>query len=207
MRIFTSSFARRFLIITLFIFTGIIIRPYATSVSPARVNDGFPASLIGVHHLGADYSIYKFHINKSIGDSVGEGGGGGSMVCCMTLPRQWDASLSVDVRWAVDHIIRSVKTGQPDTTEVEGIYHAQVPVEKYTTPGDFYVHFFPNGRIRVAVTSMDSDSDEHPIRSGDMQALRTATAGKRIEALFTEEEVAERRKAAYSAREKYGDWR
>lgn len=184
-----------------------IFGPCMTLNSGAMANDSFPASVIGVHHLGSNYSIYRFHINKSIGDSVGEGGGGGGMVCCMTLPRRWQPSLSVDVRWAVDRIIRSNRLGVSDTAEAEGTYRAQVPVEQYTEPGDFYVHFFPNGRVRIVVTNIGSDSKQHPIRPTDKQAIRIATAGKRVETLFTAKEAAERQKAADRDRQKYGDWR
>jgi hypothetical protein len=185
------------------IFLGTCTASHCTASEPGS----FPASLTGVHHLGSEYLIDRFFVNQSIGDNIGEGGGGGSIVCCMTLPRQWRPSISVDVRWEVHHVIRSTDPKLPDTAELEGIYQAQVPVEEYKIPGDFFVHFFPNGRVRVVVSSHRSNSDWHPIRRGDKKAIQAAMQGKTIKALFTEQELAENLKKIEEDRRKYGDWR
>jgi hypothetical protein len=156
--------------------------------------------------LGPEYLIYRFYVNKSIGDNINENGGGSSFVCCITLPRKWQPSLSVDVRWEVDHILKSTRADAPDTAELQGIYHAQVPVEEYKEVGNLYVHFFPNGRVRVVVSPFSSDSEEHPVRMKDMRALRRATKGKVVKGLFTPEEMAAYEKEA-SERNKQGGWR
>jgi hypothetical protein len=176
---------------------------YAQSIENRRV----PVSLIGVHHLGPQYVIYRFYVNKSIGDNIGEGGGGGSEVCCITLPTKWDPALRVDIRWEVDHIIRSHDAKLQDSAEMKGIYQAQVPVEKYSKIGDLYIHFFPNGRVRAVVSSISSDGEKHPIRQGDAKASQTAIAGKEISDLFTPEEIAEMSRKADQERKLHGDWR
>jgi hypothetical protein len=173
----------------------------------AVVHDNVAVSLIGVHHLGPDYLIQKFYINKTIGDNVGEGGGGGSMVCCITLPRKWQRSLVVDVRWEVARIIRrSTNSDLPDVGEIEGIYQAQVPVEQYTEPGNFSVHFLPNGHVYVVVNPTESEN-KHTTGSSDTPAVQTATKGQMIKALFTPQEIIERKKAANNDRNNYGGWR
>jgi hypothetical protein len=186
---------------------GILAGSGISSEADATPNDTVPASLIGLHHLGPEYLIYRFYINKAIGDNIGEGGGGGSRICCVLLPKKWSPSLVVDVRWAVDHIVRSTKPEVPETAEVEGIYHAKVPVEPYGEAGDLYVHFFPNGQVRIVVSSSGPGAEDYPIKSNDMRAAQNAVKGEAVQALFTREENEERRKISDDARKKYGDWR
>jgi len=206
MKISTSYFLRSNRISSL-LSMGILLGTCTASHSIASEPSSFLASLRGVHHLGPEYFINRFYIDQSIGDNIDEGGGGGSVVCCLTLPQQWRPAISVDVRWKVHHIIKSTAPKLPDTAELEGIYHAQVPVEKYTKPGDLFVHFFPNGRVRVLVSGVASNSEEHPIRRGDKKAIQTATQGKAVKALFTDQELAQRLKMFDDNRKKYGDWR
>lgn len=206
MRILTSHFLTKILILSI-LSAAILLGMCIPSHSAAKEPSSFPASLTGVHHLGSDYVINRFYINQSIGDNIGEGGGGGSMVCCMTLPQKWQPSMSVDVRWKVHRIIRSADPKLPDTEEIEGIYQAQVPVEEYKEPGDFFVHFFSNGRVRVVVSSDRSNGERHPIRREDTKAMQAATRGKPIKALFTEQELAAHSKMIEDHRRKYGDWR
>lgn len=205
-RISASYFLRTIPIVSL-LSAPILLGASAASHSVASAPNSVLASLAGVHHLGPDYLINRFYVNQSIGDNIDEGGGGGSRVCCMTLPRQWRPSISVDVRWKVHHIIRSADPKRPDTEEIEGIYQAQVPVEEYAEPGDLFVHFFPNGRVRVVVSGFASNSERHPIREEDTKARQTAVRGRAIKALFTEQELAEGLKKIEDDRRKYGDWR
>jgi hypothetical protein len=206
MEISAAYFLRSNLISSLFSVT-ILLGTCTTSHSIASEPASFSASLTGVHHLGPDYVINRFYVNQSIGDNIGEGGGGGSIVCCMTLPRQWRPSMSVDIRWKVHRIIRSADPKIPETERIEGIYQAQVPVEEYAEPGDFFVHFFSNRRVRVVVSSHRSNNEWHPIRRGDKKAIQAAVQGKTIKALFTEQELAENLKKIEEDRRKYGDWR
>jgi hypothetical protein len=204
-RIPASYFLARPKLISLLLLASIFLGTCRSSHSAA--NDRFPAAVIGVHHFGPDYWVDRFYIEEYINDNIGEGGGGGSIACCVTLPRQWRPSLSVDVRWKVHHIVRSTNPKVEDTAELEGIYHAQVPVEEYARPGDLFVHFFPNGRVRILVSSAASNSDLHPIRQGDVKAIRKAIEGKPVKALFTDQELARRLKMFEDDRKKYGDWR
>lgn len=165
------------------------------------------ASLTGVHHLGPNHLIYKFHVNKSISDNISRGGGGGSEVCCIMLPRSWTPTLLADVRWLVVHFIKSADPTASEKSEIEGIYHALVPIEKYTEPGNLYVHFFPNGRVRVVVSTFTSDSEEHPVKPGDSSASRIASVGRAARALFTPAEEAELKQKAEQARKEHRGWR
>lgn len=172
-----------------------------------RVETHIPVSLTGVQHLGSDYRISDFYVDKYSGGTVGESGGGGSIVCCLMLPKKWYPGLKAEVRWEVRHIIRPSDPALPETEEVAGLYRAQVPVEVYATPGDFYVHFFPGGRVRIVVSEFTTTGKQHPIQRGDSSASRMATVGSAVKTLFTADEIAEFKREDARDRAKYGDWR
>lgn len=172
-----------------------------------KVSSHVPAFLVGVHHLSSDHYINRFYVNESISDNIGEGGGGGSKVCCLSLPRKWNPSLVADVRWEVHHILRATEENSQDTGEVEGVYRAQVPIESYIEPGDFYVHFFPDKRVRIVVSPVPPSNKRHPVQRRDSHAAQKSTLGYQIKALFTDEELAERRREYENYRKKHGGWR
>jgi hypothetical protein len=186
---------------------ALALTPCGLIYAQTKINRSMPVSLIGVHHLGEDYTVYRFYINKSIGDNIGEGGGGGSLVCCIVLPEIWGPSLKVDVRWEVDHIIRSNNPRIPEQAELKGMYRAEVPIEKYSELGNLYVHFFPDGRVRAIVSSISSNGELHPVRPGDRNAVRKATIGREIKVLLTPDEISEIARDADRERKQYGDWR
>lgn len=172
-----------------------------------KVETHIPVSVTGVHHLGSDYRIADFYVDKYNGGTVGESGGGGGIVCCLMLPKKWYPGLKADVRWEVRHIIRPSDPALPETEEVAALYHAQVPVEAYVEPSHFWVHFFPQGRVRIVVSDTGPYGKGHPIQFDDMQAIQKAAAGSVVKALFTTEELAEFEHEAARDRKKYGDWR
>jgi len=206
MKLFIPSFVRwRIVVLLIFIaaLSGVGVMVYETF----KVDKNFPTTLTGVHHLGSDYYINRFYINRSISDNVGDGGGGGSKVCCLSLPRKWSPALTADVRWEVIHILRAPDPTVQDTAEVEGIYRAQVPIEKYTKSGNFYVHFFPGRRVRIVVTETPSYSEDHPVQSESSLAIDNATLGYSVERMFTDEELAEDQREIDLDRKKFGGWR
>ncbi|NIA53112.1 DUF3304 domain-containing protein [Massilia sp. TW-1] len=172
-----------------------------------KVETHIPVFSIGVHHMGSDYRIPDFYVNKYSAGSVGESGGGGGMVCCFMLPKKWYPGLKADVRWELRHITRESSGSGAKTEEVAGFYRAQVPVEAYAKPGDFYVHFFPGGRVRIVVSEFSITGKEHPIQGDDPLASQTATPGSPIKSLFTAEELAEFEREFARDKAKYGDWR
>lgn len=206
MNLFVPAFVR-WRIVVLLIFVGVFISIAVLIYKSLKVEKNFPTTLTGVHHLGSDYFINRFYINKSISDNVGEGGGGGSHVCCLSLPKKWSPALTADVRWEVIHILRARDPSIQDTGEIEGIYRAQVPIEKYTKTGNFYVHFFPGRGVRIVVSDTPSFSEDHPIQSEDGRANTNATVGYPIASMFTEEELAENQREIDRDRKKFGGWR
>lgn len=172
-----------------------------------KPENNFFAAMVGVHHLGPDYRIGNFYVNKRISGSVGEGGGGGSRRCCVKLPNKFDEELKADVRWEVWRAVREVNSTVPVKSKIEGIYRASVPVESYTDIGDFYVHFFSNGRVRIVVSQYSFIGKLHPIQRDDSSAAQQATSGRKIEVMFSKTELDEFQRQAEQDRKLYGDWR
>lgn len=206
MRIPIPNFLRWYPVMSLLLM-GILISLCVFLIKYFKVDDHIPVSITGVHHLGSDYRIADFYVNKYSGGTVGESGGGGGIVCCIMLPIKWYPGLKADVRWEVRHIIRSSDPAVPETEEVFALYRAQVPIEAYSKPGEFYVHFFPNGHLRIVVSEFTPTGKQHPIQWDDPLAIRSATAGAVVKSLFTSAEMAEFDREIARDRAKGGDWR
>ena len=160
-----------------------------------RNNDDFAGvSLTGVQHMGHDFNISEFYVDGYYGSNVGREGGGGGYMCCVMLPTKWRPGLSVEVRWSVGNwskLDRSQTVLGDYSSLTFEIYKAQVPVEKYEAAEDVYVHFFAGGKARVVSSMAGPEGPRHPISRSDLHAADSATAGVRMEAMFTEVEQAE----------------
>ena len=96
--------------------------------------------LTGIDHLADHLSVQEFSVNGTSGAQAGKGG---SMVCCVSLPDQWQPGMTVKVRWNV--------TNWRDCRGEE--HEAVVPVERYEEVGRLYVHFFPDNKVRVIASN------------------------------------------------------
>lgn len=206
MKIPILSFVRSHPVVSL-LALGVMLGSYALIHARSRGDDRMGVSVNAVQHLGSGHLIHEFYVDKGYYGNVGEEGGGGSHSCCVTLPKHWYPGLKADVRWEVHRIIKPSNPAESETVAIEGRYRGQVPVEAYGEPAEFYVHFFPNGRVRIVVSPIDHSGDGHPIRWGDAKESLLATAGAPIKEIFTAEELAELRRENARDREKYGDWR
>jgi hypothetical protein len=180
-------------------------------LATARAGMFAAVPLTGVHHMGDKFNIPQFYADGYDGSNVGREGGGGRNVCCVLLPRKWRPGLSVEVRWAVDDFTHEkpaeVEVGNFDSVEAGGIFIAQVPVERYELAEHLWVHFFAGGKVRVVSSSNSSWGNNHPIEDGDPHAIDSATAGRRVTALFSAAELAEINRKDAEHKQKYGDWR
>ena len=192
--------------ITSLILAGALFSVCSVLYNYYKADDYIPVTLTGVHHLGSDYRIAEFYVDKYGGDNVGKSGYSG-IVCCRMLPRKWSPGLKANVRWEVHHIVGSSDNEKPETEEITGIYHAQVPVEQYIEPDRIWVHFFPEGRVRIVVSPEGSDSEKHPIHPNDVQAIKRAATGRAVNALFTEQEISALRQETGSDRRNFGEGR
>ena len=86
-------------------------------------------------------------------------------------------------------------------------YIARVPVERYEVAEHVWVHFFAGGKARVVSSMPGSGGPKHPIQDDDPHAIDSATAGRRVDALFSPEELAEMERKDLKRRKTFGDWR
>lgn len=168
-------------------------------------------SVGGVHHMGSRYAIYEFFVDGSWGSNVGREGGGGSLVCCVAIPKKWRPGMTADIRWDVLHLPDDAPLehdpSKARNVESAGMYRATVPVERYGQPGKLWVHFFPDGRVRVVVSNVGPEGAKHPIRDIDPGEARSATKGIPVSELFTKEEIAATGRKTEKEKNIFGDWR
>lgn len=149
-----------------------------------------PASLVGVQHMGKNFSVAEFYVNGYEGGTAGRLGGGGAYVCCVSLPGKWRSGLKVEVRWKVTNWTNEIRSEIANqnyrSLSFDGPYIARVPVEKYDAVGDLYVHFFANGRVRVVSSSYSPLHASHPVRFNDELGGGLATAGVHIKKITEE---------------------
>ena len=118
---------------------------------------------IGVSYLGLNYTdknIVSVVVNGEGGilDVPAQGGGGG-IVCCVVIPKKWRPGLKVTIKWQEDDIPvfddkgkRVIKNGIPVVIESPR-KERTVEVPDYKTMGEFYIVFFPNEVVKVAVSN------------------------------------------------------
>jgi hypothetical protein len=108
------------------------------------------SAMVGiVNHT--DRYIYSASVAGAGGDGMPAYGAGGASICCAAIPAGWYPGMKVEVRW-------NMPIGELDVVKMK-----EVEVEKYDEPGDIYLHFFPEDRVRVIVTRYGGASTKHPI--------------------------------------------
>ena len=157
-------------------------------ISPGGLSIGKNADTVGVnivpaHHLGKNYSIEDVYVNGQWGGNAGRGGGGGGYVCCVMLPEIWRSGLVAKIKWRVidwrQENKDETKAGIFKSILDEGSYVATVPVEYYAEPGDLYIHFFSEGRVRAVSSLYSLSGKRHPI-SKSPEEQDSATKGLRL---------------------------
>jgi hypothetical protein len=121
-------------------------------------------SVSGYNHTSA--AINNFTVNGSGGGNIGPHEGGGSFVCCTTVPRQWRAGMKATVEWEKDpEPFSSVNWPQPMFSEAWNkqaeAHRAQytrhrvtVEIPRYEGVGSMNVHFLPCDQVLVAVNGV-----------------------------------------------------
>ncbi|MGV7208426.1 DUF3304 domain-containing protein [Oxalobacteraceae bacterium A2-2] len=146
-------------------------------------NYSYAAPIVGVHHLGKNFSINVFFLNKGGGGNVDRYGGGTGYLCCILIPKKWHNHLTAEVRWNV----REWEEGQPKIKK-ETIYIATVPVEAYEKVHAVYVHFLKGGKVRVTPSFYTPRNPMHPIQPEKL-GEDLATTGKEFERMFSDAEL------------------
>ncbi|MFD1559962.1 DUF3304 domain-containing protein [Paraburkholderia silviterrae] len=91
-----------------------------------------------------DVPVGIFYVNGTWGGTAPGriGSGGGSIICCVDLPKKWHPGLSVDLTWQDDNLYKK---------DPKAMAFRVVPVEKYDyfSDGFLWVLFFPDDKIKV----------------------------------------------------------
>nr|WKF57893.1 hypothetical protein HUO10_002387 [Paraburkholderia busanensis] len=91
-----------------------------------------------------DVPIGIFYVDGTWGGTSPSrlGSGGGSILCCVSLPAKWHPGLTVNLSWQDDLLYKK---------DENAMAHRVVPVEKYDFSSDGYlwVLFFPDDKIKV----------------------------------------------------------
>lgn len=107
-------------------------------------------SLSGLNYTNKN--ILDFTVNGYSGANIRANGGGGSFVCCVTIPNQWRDDLKVTVRWAEN-------SANPDQYKEKIV---KVPPYADGDFGTFVVHFYPNDVVEVLVTTKTAEHPNYP---------------------------------------------
>jgi hypothetical protein len=104
-------------------------------------NDNASVELSGINYT--DKNITGYSVNGYYAGNIHANSGGGSFFCCVLLPRNWRNDLTVNVEWNEEGV------------EEKKMKSLCVPVPKYEKSdiGFFAIHFYPNGEVKVLVTT------------------------------------------------------
>jgi hypothetical protein len=104
-----------------------------------------------------DVPIGLFYVNGTSGANVASriGSGGGTIICCVSVPAKWHPGLTVTVEWQDDNLYKK----DPDA-----MASREVPVEpyEYFSDGFLWVLFFPNDKIKVYASQWGPRSPNFP---------------------------------------------
>ncbi|VWD09439.1 DUF3304 domain-containing protein [Burkholderia contaminans] len=114
----------------------------ATQDAPVAAPDTMALKLNALNYT--DVPVGAFYVDGTWGGTVPAriGSGGGAIVCCVALPKQWHPGLTVNVQWRDDNLYRK---------DPRALASRVVPVERYDafSDGFLWLLFFPHDRIKV----------------------------------------------------------
>ena len=147
--------------------TSIIALVFSLLLAACGDEEKIGVSYLGLNHT--DKSIVSVIVNDEGGVlDVSAHGGGGKIVCCVMLPRKWKPGLIVTIKWQEGGTFQRdekgavvKKNGVP--VVIEGPWKERtVEVPKYEAMGEFYIVFFPNDEVKVAVSNGIPDVAKAP---------------------------------------------
>ncbi|MEB0094444.1 DUF3304 domain-containing protein [Pseudomonas sp. CCI4.2] len=125
--------------------------------------DRLGAPIEGYNHTSA--GINHFDVNGNGGPNIGPFGGGGSQMCCVSMPRKWHPGLTVVVEWEKDPNVGAsqywTESFSSNAWRVRMKEHRSeytrhrvvVEVAPYDELGVIDVHFLPCDQIAVAAVA------------------------------------------------------
>jgi hypothetical protein len=104
-------------------------------------NDNASIELSGINYT--DKNITGYFVNGYYAGNINANSGGGSFFCCVLMPKSWNKDLAVNVEWS------------EEGAEENKLKKIRVMVPKYESSdiGFFAVHFYPDGNVKVLVTT------------------------------------------------------
>lgn len=153
-------------VLSIFLFPFTIVACDGSQAKGSRTSKGGDDLLLGL----VGYNYTDRHISSYTVDSAGGGhinmsspsSGGSGVTCCARVSKNYRGPLRVRIRWQVDgcrYIVKSPRTGE--TQELRHYYYKESNVDVERIQGDdpayLETHFYPNGVIRVRLTSTISD--------------------------------------------------
>ena len=188
---------------------SLCVAAHETPFSKNEDKNLLAVDMIGVQHMGENFSVSEFYVNGQWAGNVGREGGGGGNVCCVMLPMKWRPGLIAEIRWSI-----ADWSNEKEFETKAGIYKsivwknykAVVPIEKYESAEDLYIHFFDGGKVRAVSSIFGSEGGRHPIQS-EAKATVMATTGHILDSLFTVAELAEMKRKNSEEATKGGNWK
>jgi len=138
-----------------FLLAALLAIPLAGCLEAEKV----PLSYLALNKT--DKNIVSIVVNGEGGIlDVSAQGGGGTVVCCVVLPKRWRPGLMATIKWQEGGTFKRDEKGAVVTEDgvpivIESPWKERaVEVPKYDEKmGDFYIVFFPNDEIKVAVSN------------------------------------------------------
>lgn len=187
----------------------VVIVTASAAVLLAREEEKILVSVVPVHYFPPEHRVDEFYINSFYYSHSNFDGLPTSGICCIWIPEKWRSDLEVDVSWsASDWTLTPIDDKEhfnPKKIRIVGTYRAKVPVERYTEPGDLYVHFFDEGKVRV----VSGVADLSTFRSKDSIAAAAgiATQGRPVSEVFTAKDMAVIEARIKEDKKRFGSWR
>ena len=128
----------------------------AGASAPRKPGKTVSASISGYNHSETEVD---FSVNGYGGGYLYPGGGGGSFVCCISLPDPWYEGYSVTIRWEDSQFQthqREVKVPQYDPRKI----------------GSFNVHFLRNGEIKVFAVFFGLGHPDYPLKGEEAELIK-----------------------------------
>ena len=123
------------------------------AATPAKLGKKVTADLTGYNHT--DKTIAAFYVDGQWGGNITPGSGGGSFVCCISLPVPWHEGTEVTVSWE-DHELKTQSR--------------KVVVPRYSDRGGgMTVHFLRDGQIKVFVGMTVLAHPDYPLKGKEAE--------------------------------------
>jgi hypothetical protein len=105
------------------------------------------ATIVPYNHT--NIGVEEFYVDGVFGGISYPQTGGGSHLCCATIPRRWHPDMKMTVKW------------QKDGSNVW--LSKEVTIQRYDRPGELQVHFLDKDEVRVVITIYGLVSPKNPL--------------------------------------------